>query len=314
MQRNKNIEILRAVACVMIVFVHARFPGPLGIYVVSFARIGVPIFLMISGFFFYDSREKMKKKAEYQLKKTIKWTVFSLCICILSNSIFQLISGNPPFYWLAVLKDSRLWIHFLLFNRAYWLCSVMYYFFMIIYVYLIMMIALRSNINERAFLLIPALLICNIAVSETGHHSWYYVGNYLFTGIPFFLLGMYLKKTYRIQNNKVLIVAALLGAGLTVIETAIFGEAYLYVGTILMSVSLFYLCINNRSISHMRLLAWFGTECSVFVFVIHCHVMDYITLWTDRSFAEPILVIVISAILAITMAVFRKELKRLRTE
>ena len=306
MQRNKNIEILRAVACVLIVFVHARFPEPFGIYVVSFARIGVPVFLMISGFFFFDSRERMKKKAEYQLKKTIKLTLFSLGVCILANSFLQLIYGNLPFHWLAVMKDSKLWMHLFLFNRAYWLCSVMYYFFMLIYVYLIMMVALRRKIGKKAFLLIPILLFCNIAMSEIGHHSWYYVGNFLFTGIPFFLLGMFLNKIYRPQNNKVLIITALLGAGLTVIETAFFGEAYLYIGTILISVSLVYLCINNDNNPHMQLLARFGTECSAFVFIIHCHVMDYVALWNDCALAEPFLVIVISAILAIMMAEFRK--------
>jgi len=306
MQRNRNIEILRAVACILIICVHARFPDPLGTYIVSFARIGVPVFLMISGYFFYDSRERMQSKAVYQLKKTVRWMLFSLAICVISNSVLQIISGNPPFAWLQVLDDRKLWMYFLLFNRAYWLCSIMYYFFMMIYVYGIMIIALRINVGKKCYYLIPVLLICNLVVSEMGHHSWFYVGNFLFTGIPFFLSGMLIKKIYRIQKNELLIMSALLGAALTTIETAVFGEAYLYFGSILLSVSLFYISINNSSTSKMRGIARFGTECSVFVFIVHCHVMDYVSLWDVYAVVKPFLVILISVLLAVIMALGRR--------
>ena len=49
--RNTTLDILKAVCCVLVVFIHCKFPSIVGTIVESYARICVPIFFMISGYF-----------------------------------------------------------------------------------------------------------------------------------------------------------------------------------------------------------------------------------------------------------------------
>ena len=51
-KRYESLDCLKGVACLAVVFIHYNFPWDLGIIVRTLAKIGVPIFFLISGFFF----------------------------------------------------------------------------------------------------------------------------------------------------------------------------------------------------------------------------------------------------------------------
>lgn len=69
LRRYDGIDILKAICAFLIVCIHCPFPGEVGWYVVALARIAVPIFFMITGFFYdgtvtrNDRGKKMKKMA-----------------------------------------------------------------------------------------------------------------------------------------------------------------------------------------------------------------------------------------------------------
>ena len=51
-QRNEGIDILICVAAFFVVCLHEWFLGEFGLYVHSVARFAVPVFLMITGYFY----------------------------------------------------------------------------------------------------------------------------------------------------------------------------------------------------------------------------------------------------------------------
>ena len=56
--RADNIDILKAICAFLIVCIHAPFPGVIGEYFKALTRIAVPVFFMITGYFYFDVEEK----------------------------------------------------------------------------------------------------------------------------------------------------------------------------------------------------------------------------------------------------------------
>lgn len=71
--RAKNIDILKAVCAFLIVCIHIPFPGGVGEYFTSISRIAVPIFFMITGYFYSDVTKK--KREIQQIKKILKLVI-----------------------------------------------------------------------------------------------------------------------------------------------------------------------------------------------------------------------------------------------
>ena len=51
-QRNKEIDIIKGIACICVVYIHCPFPGHLGNLISVINRFSVPFFFFISGFYF----------------------------------------------------------------------------------------------------------------------------------------------------------------------------------------------------------------------------------------------------------------------
>ena len=50
--RTEQIDVLKAICAFMVVYIHAPYPGPTGAYIISLFRIAVPIFFIITGFYY----------------------------------------------------------------------------------------------------------------------------------------------------------------------------------------------------------------------------------------------------------------------
>ncbi|MBQ1991839.1 MAG: acyltransferase family protein, partial [Clostridia bacterium] len=70
MQRNNGLDLLKTICAFMIICVHAPFPGLLGDIFTPLARIAVPVFFMITGY--YYSLTKERKKEKKQIIKVLK--------------------------------------------------------------------------------------------------------------------------------------------------------------------------------------------------------------------------------------------------
>ena len=50
-KRKEGLDLLRLICAFWVICAHKRFPGDVGVALAVFARLIVPIFLMITGFF-----------------------------------------------------------------------------------------------------------------------------------------------------------------------------------------------------------------------------------------------------------------------
>lgn len=64
MGRADNIDILKAICAFLIVCIHVPFPGKEGPYFTALTRIAVPIFFMITGYFYSDVVAQHKEKRQ----------------------------------------------------------------------------------------------------------------------------------------------------------------------------------------------------------------------------------------------------------
>lgn len=58
-----GVDELKALCCFLVVCIHAKTSLTIGKYIVGLARIAVPLFLMITGYFYHcSSREKKRQQ------------------------------------------------------------------------------------------------------------------------------------------------------------------------------------------------------------------------------------------------------------
>lgn len=50
-QYNYNLDFIKGIACMFVVFMHCEFPGIMGTAVQAISRFCVPFFFMVSGYF-----------------------------------------------------------------------------------------------------------------------------------------------------------------------------------------------------------------------------------------------------------------------
>lgn len=66
MQRNLSIDIVKAVAALLVICIHTGYPSVVGDYVVAICRAAVPIFLLISGYYYQVIIDRNKTLSYYK--------------------------------------------------------------------------------------------------------------------------------------------------------------------------------------------------------------------------------------------------------
>lgn len=190
--RNYALDILRIVACLMVVTMHAPLPGneSNGLFLAALSYLtapGIGLFFMISGVLLLpvktDTSTFLKRRLSKIALPTLVWSVIFLGITALtSNEFFSwkaLFSipfsaqGNPTFWFLYTLMGLYLLAPIL----SHWLnaasrCELEFYLFL-----------------WGVSLCYPLLrLVLDINTSTTG--ILYYLSGY----VGYFVLGHYLKK------------------------------------------------------------------------------------------------------------------------
>ena len=306
MNRNRSIDGVRAIACVFVLFVHATLPGRFGVCVSAMARFAVPFFLLVSGYYaFRGEAQASVQAARRQLKNTAHLTLAGFILYAVSNTLCRVMTGGAPFEWLDSLLSPTGIRRFLIFNRAIFLSSVMYYLFMMLYVYALFILLLRTNTLRHAVRCIPLLLLLNLFLSFFFFQPWYYAGNFLLTGLPFFLLGYTAaQKKLRFPRAHWLIVPGLL---LSCLESRYNAEMYCSFGTLMVTAGVFFTCLTHPQGRLPERLVRFGRECSMYLFLIHCAVRDHLKILLPQSlplrdWLLPLLVLALSAAISVLLA------------
>lgn len=81
---NNAINILKGIACILVVWMHCEFPGVFGDYVQCIGRFSVPFFFAVSGYFcFYEDRMRLREKIPGKIIHILKITLWSTFIYLL---------------------------------------------------------------------------------------------------------------------------------------------------------------------------------------------------------------------------------------
>ena len=199
--RVHGLDILKALCAFCVIAIHVPFPGMVGMCIEALSWIAVPIFFMITGYFYVDIQNQKRELS--QIKKVLLLCVFSNVLYFLWKLFWELCEGSVQIHSLLVqMFNPKSLLKLLAFNQSPFRESL-WYFSAILYVLIIIYFLNRvfANNSGRILLIVtPFLLLMNLVF---GNYSLlllqrtfplFVTRNFLFVGIPYFSLGLFLRK------------------------------------------------------------------------------------------------------------------------
>ncbi|MGL5919765.1 MAG: acyltransferase family protein, partial [Bacteroidales bacterium] len=256
--RAPIFDLLRCICAFCVICIHYNFPA-IGENILPIFRSAVPVFFAISGYFLFS-----KGLNEINLLSALRKTIYTLIQCTLFYFVYALglyvFSGENHFYmpsvkglFLGLLFDSFPFIG---------LMGHLWYLSALIYIFIALIIILKTKASKYIFhAILPLCLIC-ITYNYIGglypdiYEKWHipnniiFSRNFLFTGIPFFLMGAFFSKYQsKIQllnlNLKAIYGSLFIALCFCVLEYLILGiQLELYISNIAVAFLTLLLCIN----------------------------------------------------------------------
>jgi len=307
--RNKNLDLLKFVAACFVVCIHSRLTGMLGQVIVAVAKFAVPVFFITSGYYAYGKKneeiiKQIKKLFAIFYKTTIIYFIFDLFM----RSYGVGWQGAVQYIKEVFNKGNIFWL--IIANYTY-TAGHLWFILALEYVYIIYYFMRKIKMDIKWYFVV-ILLVCFFALLETKQYLPIY-RNYLFFGLPFFFVGGLIKKNYdRINlSNKLLWILVVVGVAESITDFYIAGVKEIYIGSIIMSISLFIIAIKNRNIpmeKHIEALL----PTNLYIYLYH-----YILVLMFNNFLAPIgdiraiVYIVISVLLADAIYLGKKRVKQI---
>lgn len=310
-EKNKTLNILKLFAAILVVCIHCKFPGQFGNIIINIARVSVPIFFIISGFYSYNnSSEKLRKKIKHIFCLIIICNLIYFIWYILL-SLFQNNSLKEIFIDIFNIKSI---IKFFIFNDNI-LRTHLWFLNALLYLYILKYLYERFFKDKIKFNIIISMIsiififVCYIMLSicfeNTLADKTYLIRNFVFIGIPFFWMGILLNKykTDKKVSNKTLIIFTVISL-INVLVESYFYNSEVYIGTIIMAITLMLLCIKNPNCFQFEILEKFGAKLSLYIYIFHPMLKDILIFAYDSFsisnnfmlYIQPILLIIISII------------------
>ena len=260
---NKSIDVLKLICAFLVVCIHIP-PEIGGGYSVALCRIGVPIFLMISGYFY------RKEKAVGQIKKIGILFIEANLLYIAWSLLYGTVSGNYPSVGIkAVLKFFFLNVS--PFGGHLW------YLGAILYVLIVVYVVDKTGVRRTLYYLTPLLLLTDLVLGKYSllifgrEFPYILVRNWLFTGIPFFAIGMLMKEKPKFRIG---------WWGIPVFALTTILERYLlvsnnlnatrdqYISTMLLAIAVFSFALEYKGEVNEK-IAKAGRDYSAWIYIIH---------------------------------------------
>lgn len=280
-KRNYGLDFLKFICAFMVICIHKNFPGWIGSAILPITRIAVPIFFMITGYFYSNTKKKCSEKK--QIVKIIRLCVEANALFFIWNIFHSLIAGNSVTEYLYSLLNIKTWLKFVILNESpfsghlWYLCAVLYVLVIIYYF---------EKRWDRKYLypLIPLLLLTDLVFGKYSLLIWkrnfdyIYVRNFLFVGLPYFLLGDIIFRTKKKYNFKLLISLSIFFAITTLLERVVLGLYGLnagrdhYISTTFLAICIFLLFLYYGNEKNNRCYMFFsniGCKMSTAIYIIH---------------------------------------------
>lgn len=199
--RNHSIDTLKFVCAALVVVLHV--PARWHSYYLPITRCAVPCFFIISGYFLMG--ENMRKRMWKGCGKMVRIIIYSSFLFACVNLI------THHFNFSSIVPTTEDLLDFVFLNDNPWGFHL-WYLGGYLYVLLICIAIERYNKWHIAYMTVPFLLIIDLVFGKYSllilHHEfpYIYVRNFLFVGIPYFLIGAYIRqKKITVMNYREII-------------------------------------------------------------------------------------------------------------
>ena len=282
--RNKQLDQNKLIMAILVVFLHAPFPGVAGGIIGCIARISVPFFFMVSG---YYSSEGTSEQYLKKIKRTALLLAYSVAIYFAWNMIVSALQGKLKDFLYACFSIKSL-IEMLLFNAGT-LLGHLWFIAALLYCYMFCYIFSRKKISRGIIVLgVSALLIGHFLIRSTLEFFQVsdptkYVRGFLFTGLPFFLIGQLTTSIIPAKTKRKTVILgffAFIGLGLALVEALFIWQCDLYIGTVICSVCIFIVTQLNPGHA-IDLFCRLGKRYSTDLYIWHVLIISIINIFSS---------------------------------
>lgn len=331
---KKQYDLLNAikiVAAFFVVCIHVSFPKTVGSIVIGFARFAVPFFFMISGFFsYYEDKSLLECKYKRKIMHLLKLFSGSVVLYFFYNSFVQIVN-NSFLEYVENIFSFNSFAELLIFNNVR-VTEALWFIPALIYVYVVFYVIEKKKITNKMYFLIPVLFLIGVILREMlefipnlpGIFSKSYLyRNFLFVGIPFFMLGHYIRVNEKKLSDKfsdfALVTLMIIGSAQAVLCNIFHASKSVYVGTLVAVFALFVFAVKNEDKINLPFLSKLGARYSLYVYIFHILIRELIkkligivnpneTVNNCLSWIMPILVFIVTLFVSIIYVKIKNQL------
>ena len=297
--RNYSLDTLKIICAICVIYIHTPKPEILSDYITPIIRCAVPIFFMISGYFTYG-KTNLNNTLRRRIVEQLKIFAWALALYFI---VFLIKDGKGALNYISSLATPV----FFMFNFIK--CGEhLWYILAYIYVLVIMLFVEKYNLYKLLFYMTPVLLTVALLA---GSYSEILIGrslpacytrNFLFTGLPFFTLGMMVKSIrYKIPISALITFCTIFYIfGIFENTKMNLSNSELFLSTPFLAVAIFVLFLNINQIKD-NIFSKTGREDGLYIYVLHffiaMYVAEYRAEFPQLLYIGPILVLCLTLLL-----------------
>lgn len=269
--RNHSIDSLKFICAILIVLLHTTTPYS-QIYL-PLTRCAVPVFFMISGYMLYgDNMDARLRKGIRKVFILILWS--SLLFAVFNFAVHKFDTSY-------LIPSSKQLFNFMAFNENPW-GGHLWYLSAYLYVMIILLPCAKHHLWNWSFVVIIPLLCMDLIFGKYSlalldrQFDYIYVRNFLCVGIPYFLIGVWIKhsKSLSWMNTKIAMGGVILFCLTSMLEYKLLASAGLnatrdhYISSTFLSISLFTMFLRYNQ-SEPSVFSEIGRKDSLYVYIYH---------------------------------------------
>ena len=269
--RNHSIDTLKFVCAVLIIFLHVPSWG--WSYYLPITRCAVPCFFIISGYFLMG--ENMRQRMWKGCGKMVRIIIYSTLLFVIVNLILH------HFIFSSIVPTTEKFLEFVFFNENPWGFHL-WYLGAYLYVLLICIAIARYDKWRITYMFVPILLVTDLLFGKYSllilHHEfpYIYVRNFLFVGLPYFLIGTYIRqKDIVVTNYREIVWGGVILAIFTsilekhmLVQLGLNAERDHYISTTPLAILLFIWFLSRHQIAP-TVLSKIGNRDSLWIYILH---------------------------------------------
>jgi len=303
-KRNALMDTLRFLASFFVVLLHAPLPGAFSEAIRPILRCAVPFFFMVSGCWLADNdMARIKARLDKQTRRMFFLLIAGCAAFFAMHLVYSIFVERAGFFAsFKTLFDYQAIASFLAFNNTdlFWPGGSAHLWFLaaLLYVLLFLRLALEHLPLRRLYILIPVLLAAAIPLAMLASRNIDIVQdrdmltrNFLFTGIPCVLAGMWLRQNQRKLKRLpdwLVIALPLACAALCLLERQPPLRNPFELSRILFAASLILLSARFPSFTGKSFLPRWGERCSLMIYIIHYPIVSGLKWLAQRGLPEQV--------------------------